>query len=85
MRGRFHHQLFSCRSDFEETRCVSLNPTTPLAFACECYIETTVSLQSNYSTSRHNDKIAAPGEGHKPGSDRQKYVVESELVILSIL
>ena len=41
MRGRFHHQLFSCRSDFEETRRVSLNPTTPLAFACESYIETT--------------------------------------------
>ena len=56
-----------------------LNPTTPLAFACESYIEMTVSLQDNYSTSRHDDKIAAPGEGCKPGSDRQKYVVESKL------
>ena len=42
--GRFHHQSVSCRSDFEETRRVSsffLNPTTPLVFACESYIETT--------------------------------------------
>ena len=35
MRGRFHHQRISCRSDFEETRRMSSflqNPTTPLAF-----------------------------------------------------
>ena len=34
---------------------------------------------------RHHNKIAASGEGHKPELDRQKYLVESELAILSIL
>ena len=34
---------------------------------------------------RHYHKIAAEGEGHKPNLDRQKFVAESELVILSIL
>ena len=34
---------------------------------------------------QHHDKIAASGEGRKPELDRQKYVVESELAILSIL
>ena len=31
------------------------------------------------------DKIASEGEGPKPSSDRQKYVAESELALLSIL
>ena len=31
------------------------------------------------------DKIAAEGEGCKPDLDRQKFVAESELAILSIL
>ena len=31
------------------------------------------------------DKIAAKGEGHKPDLDRQKFIAESELAILSIL
>ena len=34
---------------------------------------------------RQHNKIAASGEGRKPELDRQKYVVESELAILSIL
>ena len=34
---------------------------------------------------QHHDKIAASGEGRKPDLDRQKYMVESELAILSIL
>ena len=36
-------------------------------------------------TLRYYDKIAAEIEGHKPDSDRQKFVAESELAILSIL
>ena len=36
-------------------------------------------------TLRYCDKTAAEGEGHKPDSDRQKFVAESELAILSIL
>ena len=36
-------------------------------------------------TLRYYDKIAAEGEGRKPDSDRQKFVAESELAILSIL
>ena len=31
------------------------------------------------------DKIASGGEGRKPNSDRQKFVAESELALLSIL
>ena len=31
------------------------------------------------------DKIAAEGEGRKPDLDRQKFIVESKLAILSIL
>ena len=31
------------------------------------------------------DKIAAEGEGRKPDLDRQKFVAESQLAILSIL
>ena len=31
------------------------------------------------------DKIASEGEGHKPSSDRQKYIVESEFALLGIL
>ena len=34
---------------------------------------------------RHYDKIAAEGEGHKPNSDRQKFVAKNKLAILSIL
>ena len=30
-------------------------------------------------------KIASEGEGRKPSSDREKYVAESELALLSIL
>ena len=37
------------------------------------------------SRRRYYEKIAAKGEGHKPDSDRQKFVAESEIVILSIL
>ena len=87
MQRRFHHQPFSCRSDFEETRCVSsfFKSYNSLTFACESYIETTVRLHYGCSTSRHQDKIAASGEGHKPSLDRQKYVMESELALLSIL
>ena len=36
-------------------------------------------------TLHYYDKIAAKGEGRKPDSDRQKFVAESELAILSIL
>ena len=82
MQGRFHHQLFSCRSDFEETRRVSLNSTTPLAFACESYIEMTFLFVNDYL---HYDKIPSEGEGRKPSSDRQKYIVESEFALLGIL
>ena len=35
-------------------------------------------------TLRYYDKIAAEGEGHKPDLDRQKFVAESKLAILSI-
>ena len=31
------------------------------------------------------DKIASAGEGRKPNSDREKYIAESELALLSIL
>ena len=85
MRRRFHHQLFSCRSDFEETRRMSSffkNPTTH-------------GLSFTKVTSRHvfilkiivyyYDKIASEGEGRKPSSDRQKYIVESEFALLGIL
>ena len=33
----------------------------------------------------HYDKIASEGEGRKPSSDRQKYIVESEFALLGIL
>ena len=56
-----------------------------LTFACESYIKTTVRLHYGCSTSRHYDKIAVSGEGHKPKPDKERYVAESELAILSIL
>ena len=31
------------------------------------------------------DKIAYEGEGHKPSSEREKYIVESEFALLGIL
>ena len=30
-------------------------------------------------------KIASEGEGHKPSSDREKYIAESEFALLGIL
>ena len=61
---------------------VSLNPTTPLAFACESYIETAFLF---FNVCWYYDKIASAGEGHKPSSNRQKYIAESEFALLSIL
>ena len=82
MQGQFHHQLFSCRSDFEETGRVSLNPTTLLVLACESYIETTFYC---LTTVYYYDKIASEGKGSKPSSDREKYIAESEFALLGIL
>ena len=49
----------------------------------EGYYETTFYyLRTVYD---YYDKIAANGEGHKPDLNRQKYVAESELALLSIL
>ena len=31
------------------------------------------------------NKIASEGEGHKPSSDRQKYIVETKFALLGIL
>ena len=33
----------------------------------------------------HDKKIAASGEGHKPNPDKQRFVAESEFVLLGIL
>ena len=67
MRRRFHHQLFSCRSDFEETRHVSLNPTTPLAFIAKV----TSRQQLDYNMIiRHHDittKLLLQEKGVSPG------------------
>ena len=37
------------------------------------------------TTVYYYDKIASEGEGRKPSSDRQKYIVESEFALLGIL
>ena len=81
MRERFHHQRVSCRSDFKETRRVSLSPTTPFAFVLRKLSSRRFLLfLIDIST-----KIASEGEGRKPSSDRQKYIVESEFALLGIL
>ena len=79
MQGQFHHQLFSCRSDFKETRRVSLKSYNSLAFVLR-------KLSSRHFyyfllTVYYYDKIASEGEGCKPSSDRQKYIAESEFAL----
>ena len=37
------------------------------------------------TTVYYYDKIASEGEGHKPSSDQQRYIVESEFALLGIL
>ena len=46
MRRRFHHQPFSCSSDFEETRHVSsfFKSYNSQTFACESYLQDNMSL-----------------------------------------
>ena len=86
---RLHHQIFSCSWDFEEVRPVSnhlLNLTTTAWLLWRTCTRVTSRRHLAYITlDRHYDKIAAEGEGHKPNLDRQKFVAESEIAILSIL
>ena len=85
MLGQFHHQLFSCRSDFEEAR-----PRSSFLFKSYNSCEVCVSrlfLQDDMFINIFDKcfcfKIAAPGEERKP--NRKAYVVESEFAFLSIL
>ena len=62
--------------------CLSFfkNPTTHGLSLHESHIETTFLFFNDFY-----DKIASEGEGRKPSSDRQKYIVESEFALLGIL
>ena len=56
----------------------SKNPTTPLAFILVVLLF--INCFSIITT-----KIASEGEGHKPSSDREHYIAESEFALLGIL
>ena len=66
----------------QDLRPISSNPTTLRLSPAKV---TSRRQLDNIMFVRHNDKIAASGEGHKPELDRQKYMVESEFALLSIL
>ena len=88
MRRRFHHQPFSCSSDFEETRRVSsfFKSYNSRTFACESYLQDNTSLAIFavfVLKAKFSFKIAAPGEGRKPS--REQYIAESEFALLGIL
>ena len=88
MRRRFHHQPFSCSSDFEETRRVSsfFKSYNYGTFACESYLQDNTSLAIFavfVLKAKFSFKIAVPGEGRKPS--HEQYIVESDFALLGIL
>ena len=89
MRRRFHHQPFSCSSDFEETRRVSsfFKSYNSRTFACKSYLQDNTSLAIGFAVFvlkvKFSFKIAARGEGRKPSCEQ--YIVESEFALLGIL
>ena len=68
-------------------RVSSKMPTTPLSFRSTKVTTRRRFIVYYLSTvfDCYDIKIASEGEGRKPSSDREKYVAESELALLSIL